>query len=29
VMLITVGGISLIPVVYAYRLPDDEEGDLV
>lgn len=29
VMLIIVGFISLIPVVYAYRLPDDEEGDLV
>jgi len=29
VMLIIVGFISLIPVVYAYRLPDGDEGDLV
>lgn len=28
-MLIIIGLISLIPVVYAYRLPDDEHGDLV
>ncbi|TXF88924.1 DUF1648 domain-containing protein [Neolewinella aurantiaca] len=29
VLLIIVGAITLIPVVYAYRLPDEEDGDLV
>jgi hypothetical protein len=29
VMLSIIAVISIIPIVYAYRLPDDDDGDFV